>query len=316
MPGMRPRSTISPHFGHVASGRTVDGVRNLLQCTHHGTDPVYQAAHERPQLRARHADREAVSVHEEVRTRGEIAAAFVGEIERILPDTSLTVGEVCDVIPDVFPEEQVRVLTLTFTSRERADGVLAMVARTAFAASLERAASDELLATASGNALGAATRALATVASLEVAPNSVAETDLESLVGEIGDSAVVVYPIASGDDVVAWLAVTIDETNVVTDHRGNGSASRADDDTDRHAAPMVLADVEMGVTAELGRCQMTVRELLSLTPGAIIDLDRSAGALVDVLVNGTLIARGEVVVIDEEFGIRISELVKAGAERT
>src|SRR5262249_44405725 len=66
--------------------------------------------------------------------------------------------------------------------------------------------------------------------------------------------------------------------------------------------------VEMGVTAELGRCRMTVRELLSITPGALIDLDRPAGAPVDVLVNGTLIARGEVVVIDEEFGIRISEL--------
>jgi flagellar motor switch protein FliN/FliY len=54
---------------------------------------------------------------------------------------------------------------------------------------------------------------------------------------------------------------------------------------------------------------MTMRELLSITPGAVIDLDRAAGAPVDVLVNGTLIARGEVVVVDEEFGIRISELV-------
>jgi flagellar motor switch protein FliN/FliY len=75
------------------------------------------------------------------------------------------------------------------------------------------------------------------------------------------------------------------------------------------AALDLLADVEMGVTAELGRCRMTMRELLAITPGAVIDLDRTAGAPVDVLVNGTLIARGEVVVVDEEFGIRISELV-------
>jgi len=73
----------------------------------------------------------------------------------------------------------------------------------------------------------------------------------------------------------------------------------------------LLADVEMGVTAELGRRRMAVRELLSLTPGAVIELDRAAGSPVDVLVNGTLIARGEVVVIDEEFGIRISEIVAA-----
>ena len=65
----------------------------------------------------------------------------------------------------------------------------------------------------------------------------------------------------------------------------------------------------MGVTAELGRKRMSVRDLLALTPGAVIELDRAAGSPVDVLVNGTLIARGEVVVIDEEFGIRISEIV-------
>jgi flagellar motor switch protein FliN len=57
-----------------------------------------------------------------------------------------------------------------------------------------------------------------------------------------------------------------------------------------------------------------VRELLSLTPGAVIDLDRAAGAPVDVLVNGTLIARGEVVVVDDEFGLRVTELVGAPRE--
>jgi len=71
----------------------------------------------------------------------------------------------------------------------------------------------------------------------------------------------------------------------------------------------LLADVEMGVTAELGRTRMTVKELLALTPGAVVELDRTAGSPVDVLVNGTLVARGEVVVIDEEFGVRISEIV-------
>ncbi len=71
----------------------------------------------------------------------------------------------------------------------------------------------------------------------------------------------------------------------------------------------LLHDVEMGVTAELGRTRMTVRDLLSLSPGAVVELDRAAGSPVDVLVNGTLIARGEVVVIDEEYGIRISEIV-------
>ncbi len=76
----------------------------------------------------------------------------------------------------------------------------------------------------------------------------------------------------------------------------------------------LLRDVEVEVTAELGRTRMSVRELLSLTPGSVVELDRAAGSPADLLVNGTLIARGEVVVVDEEYGIRITELVGPGAE--
>jgi flagellar motor switch protein FliN/FliY len=71
----------------------------------------------------------------------------------------------------------------------------------------------------------------------------------------------------------------------------------------------LLHEVEMGVTVELGRTRMLVRDILELSPGSVIELDRAAGAPIDVLVNGTLIARGEVVVIDEEFGIRITEVI-------
>jgi flagellar motor switch protein FliN/FliY len=76
----------------------------------------------------------------------------------------------------------------------------------------------------------------------------------------------------------------------------------------------MLHDVEMEVSAELGRTRMSVRELLSLTPGAIVELDRAAGSPADLLVNGRLIARGEVVVVDEDFGIRITEIVSPGGE--
>jgi flagellar motor switch protein FliN/FliY len=67
----------------------------------------------------------------------------------------------------------------------------------------------------------------------------------------------------------------------------------------------------MEVTAELGRTRMSVRDLLSLAPGAVIELDRLAGGPADLLVNGRLIARGEVVVIDENFGIRITEIISS-----
>ena len=71
----------------------------------------------------------------------------------------------------------------------------------------------------------------------------------------------------------------------------------------------LLHDVEMEVTAELGRTRMAVRELLSLTPGTVIELDRLAGGPADLLVNGRLIARGEVVVVDEDFGLRVTEIL-------
>lgn len=78
----------------------------------------------------------------------------------------------------------------------------------------------------------------------------------------------------------------------------------------------LLREVLMGVSVELGRTRLTVSEILGLTPGSVVELDRAAGAPVDVLVNGTLIAHGEVVVVDEEFAVRISEVVnpQAGGE--
>lgn len=71
----------------------------------------------------------------------------------------------------------------------------------------------------------------------------------------------------------------------------------------------LLLDVSMQVTVELGRAQVTVARLLELTPGSVIELDRLAGEPLDVVVNGKLIARGEVVVVDENFGIRITEVL-------
>jgi flagellar motor switch protein FliN/FliY len=70
-----------------------------------------------------------------------------------------------------------------------------------------------------------------------------------------------------------------------------------------------LNDVQMVVTAELGRTTMPMRELLGLTPGVVVEIDRVAGSPIDLLVNGRRIASGEVVVIDEEFGIRITDII-------
>jgi flagellar motor switch protein FliN/FliY len=75
----------------------------------------------------------------------------------------------------------------------------------------------------------------------------------------------------------------------------------------------LLHGVDMEVTVELGRTRMTVRDLLALTPGAVLELDRAAGSPADLLVNGRLVARGEVVVVDEDFGLRVTEILDATA---
>jgi flagellar motor switch protein FliN len=76
----------------------------------------------------------------------------------------------------------------------------------------------------------------------------------------------------------------------------------------------LLRDVMMGVSVELGRTRLSIQEILALTPGTIVELDRAADSPVDVLVNGKLIAHGEVVVVDEEFAVRISEVVNPERE--
>ena len=70
-----------------------------------------------------------------------------------------------------------------------------------------------------------------------------------------------------------------------------------------------LYDVPVELAVEIGRTEMTIRETLALGPGSIVTLNRLAGEPVDLLVNGKPIARGEVVVIDEEFGLRVTEVV-------
>ncbi len=71
----------------------------------------------------------------------------------------------------------------------------------------------------------------------------------------------------------------------------------------------LLADVQVELAVELGRVKLPLRDLLALGPGAVLELDRAADAPVDVLVNGSLVARGEVVVIDGEFGVRVTAVV-------
>lgn len=72
----------------------------------------------------------------------------------------------------------------------------------------------------------------------------------------------------------------------------------------------LIMDVPLEVTVELGRTSKSISEILNFAPGTIIELDRIAGEPIDVLVNGKFVARGEVVVIEESFGVRVTEIIK------
>ena len=76
----------------------------------------------------------------------------------------------------------------------------------------------------------------------------------------------------------------------------------------------LLLDVPLALTLEVGRTQISVRDLLALSQGSIVELEKLAGEPLDVLVNGTLVAHGEVVVVNEKFGIRLLDVVSR-AER-
>lgn len=75
------------------------------------------------------------------------------------------------------------------------------------------------------------------------------------------------------------------------------------------SAVPALGDIELDVTLELGRAELTIEDLLALREGSVVTLDKDAGEPIDLLANGKLIARGEVIVVDDKFCVRICEVI-------
>ncbi len=107
-----------------------------------------------------------------------------------------------------------------------------------------------------------------------------------------------------------------EDEKTVGDYMGTSFAQIVDthnpEDVDEKKNLNLLLDIRMGLIVELGRAEMHLKDILKLTKGSIIELDRYSGEPVDLFVNNKLIARGEVVVIDDNFGLRITQL--AGAQ--
>lgn len=93
---------------------------------------------------------------------------------------------------------------------------------------------------------------------------------------------------------------------------GGGSASDSSGTKDRNLK--LILDIPLRVSVELGRTKMPVSELLNLTQGSVIELSKLAGEPMEVMVNDKLIARGEAVVVNEKFGVRLTDIIST-AER-
>jgi flagellar motor switch protein FliN/FliY len=122
----------------------------------------------------------------------------------------------------------------------------------------------------------------------------------------LSDPETAVFELTDGVSPAGWFAVRVREHGTVQD--GRGQASRAQDGL-VSARLGLISNVEMALTVEIGRTRMSVRDALALEPGKVIELDRSAGAPADVLLNGRLIAHGEVVVVDQDYAVRITRIL-------
>ncbi|ASA54982.1 MULTISPECIES: flagellar motor switch protein FliN [Vibrio] len=104
---------------------------------------------------------------------------------------------------------------------------------------------------------------------------------------------------ASDDDIDEILAAPLEELKDTSQPISEDERRKLD----------TIMDIPVTISMEVGRSQISIRNLLQLNQGSVVELDRIAGESLDVLVNGTLIAHGEVVVVNDKFGIRLTDVI-------
>ncbi|MFO7689983.1 MAG: flagellar motor switch protein FliN [Cryobacterium sp.] len=120
-----------------------------------------------------------------------------------------------------------------------------------------------------------------------------------------GSDEAIVFDLLGGSGVIGWFAMR-ESKNSFGSGSGSGARSGGADVSGKLGR---IRNVEMALTVEIGRTRMSVRDVLSLEPGAVVELDRSAGAPADILLNGRLIAHGEIVVVDQDYAVRITQIL-------
>ena len=143
-------------------------------------------------------------------------------------------------------------------------------------------------------------------AAVELGNGVLGEVRVDDASALFADDDTEVFSLDNGGQLAGWFAIRVRENGVVT-----GATPLSEESMVGKLGR--ISSVEMALTVEIGRTRMSVRDVLSLEPGAVIELDRSAGAPADVLLNGRLIAHGEIVVIDQDYAVRITRILD-GAE--
>jgi flagellar motor switch protein FliN/FliY len=269
----------------------------------------------------------------------DVATVIARGIEQLLGhDVALTVGDPAVAHPEygLLPEGETRTVALPFSGAIVGEVTLVVAAH--FATTMEAATGDASLVSACVGALEEATAIIGADSNVDYIGEISTETLVSGLEGDF-----VLIPVLENEEFVACVVVRAvpDEPEPFSDAApafaapisvpavvpamalpqapaGNANSIALHQfqplgDQRAGATAMrpitLLNEVMLEVTAELGRMRMKMRDLMALAPGSVIELDRAAGSPVDVLINGALLAHGEVVVIDEEFGVRVSEIV-------
>ncbi|WP_210479799.1 flagellar motor switch protein FliN [Naasia sp. SYSU D00948] len=188
------------------------------------------------------------------------------------------------------PRELSRAVRATFVGARSAELALILLDREGLA---EAAGGDSVVVDAGDVLRPALERAAATLGDGML--GEAREGDATTLFSA-PDTAV--FDLVGEAGVAGWFAVGV-----------RGSAVRPAGDASLGSRLGRISNVEMTLAVEIGRTRMSVRELLAIEPGAVIELDRSVGTPADVLLNGRLIAHGEIVVVDQEFAVRITKIL-------
>ncbi|THG30235.1 flagellar motor switch protein FliN [Naasia lichenicola] len=162
---------------------------------------------------------------------------------------------------------------------------------------------EELLEAAGGDAsrvrVGDVLRPSFEAATSLIGGGMLGETSEASAATLFGSPDTTIFDLVGEQGVAGWFAIAL--------RAAPGRPAAADPTLPSRLGR--ISNVEMTLTVEIGRTTMSVRDLLSVTPGTVIELDRSVGSTADVHLNGRLIAHGEIVVVDQVFAVRITQVL-------